>query len=118
MSGTEVIYKDHIGCVVEADLEDEWYGNRYYVDAGDDRREALNVAVVDFQRGNPATEGVNGLTNEQLLAIIIHRTKILDAKFSSPYNREAITSMEQALANFERRTKERQQRGVEGTPQA
>lgn len=69
---------------------------------------------IEFQRGGVATNGVNGLTNEALLAILIHRTKFLDGKFPCDENRRAIEHMEQALVNLEVRTARRMVRGVEG----
>ena len=58
--------------------------------------------------------GVNGATSEALLAILIHRTKVLNDNFPCDENKRAITYMENALALFEQRTKDRQGRGVEG----
>ncbi|MDV4239022.1 hypothetical protein [Acinetobacter baumannii] len=61
---------------------------------------------------------MNGITSEALLAILIHRTKILNNNFPCEENKRAITYMENALALFEQRTRDRQQRGVEGLNQA
>lgn len=69
---------------------------------------------IDFQLGPVPDNGVNGVTNEALLAIVIHRTKILNGKFPCEENQRAITYMENALALFEQRTKNRKARGVEG----
>lgn len=67
-----------------------------------------------FQRGPVQEASVNGLTNEALLAILIHRTKFLDAKFPCDENKRAIQHMEEALTNLEVRTARRITRGVEG----
>lgn len=72
------------------------------------------ITPIQFQHGPVQENGVNGLTNEALLAIVIHRTKILNNKFPCDENKRAITYMENALALFEQRTKARQARGVEG----
>ena len=69
---------------------------------------------VSFQNGPVKKHGVNGVTSEALLATLIHRTKVLDSNFPCDENKRAITYMENALALFEQRTKDRQQRGVEG----
>ena len=69
---------------------------------------------VQFQMGGVADNGVNGLTNEALLAILIHRTKFLDGKFPCDENKRAIQHMEEALVNLEVRTARRMVRGVEG----
>ena len=66
------------------------------------------------QNGTIPEVGINGVTNETVLAALIHRTKVLNAKFPCRQNSIAITKMEEALMWFENRTAERQKRGVEG----
>ncbi|WP_335953712.1 hypothetical protein [Acinetobacter higginsii] len=69
---------------------------------------------IQFQLGPVKEYGVNGATNEALLAVLIHRTKILNDNFPCDENKCAITYMENALALFNKRTADRQLRGVEG----
>lgn len=69
---------------------------------------------IHFQDGPTLIDGVNGATNESLLKILIHRTQYLDSIFPSDQNKQAIASLESALAAFNARTAERQARGVEG----
>ncbi|NNP70405.1 hypothetical protein [Acinetobacter sp. Ac_5812] len=69
---------------------------------------------IHFQDGPTVIDGVNGVTSESLLKILIHRTKYLDSKIPSDQNKQAITAMETALAAFDARTAERQARGIEG----
>ena len=107
---TKRVYQDHNGVIVEADEEPEFLGNRYYVD----KPTGANVLLLDFQNGSPITNGINGVTNEQMLAILIHRVRHLDSKFASDDNKEAIEHMLNALTVLERRTNERIRRGVEG----
>lgn len=106
------IHTDHNGVAVNAisRLDDGTIveGHVYQVLAG------ANQTSIDFQRGPVAEAGVNGLTNEALLAILIHRTKFLDAKFPCDENKRAIQHMEEALVNLEVRTARRMVRGVEG----
>lgn len=83
-------------------------GHVYQILAGS---KTLNV---EFQLGGVVVNGVNGITNEALLAILIHRTKFLDNKFPCDENKRAIVHMEDALANLEVRTARRIVRGVEG----
>ena len=107
------IYTDHNGVAVNAihRLGDgtEVEGQLYQVLAG------ANVTSVTFQKGNPKTKGVNGLTNEALLAILIHRTTFVNQQFPCEENMVAIQHLKQALVNFEVRTARRMVRGVEGT---
>ena len=106
------IHTDHNGVAVNAiskladgtDVE----GHQYQVLAGP------TILTVDFQRGGVATNGVNGVTNEALLAILIHRTEFLDSKFGCDENKWAIGWMKKALMSLEARTARRITRGVEG----
>lgn len=84
------------------------HGHFYNIAAGEKTTE------IHFQNGPVKEHGVNGVTSEALLAILIHRTKILDGNFSCDENKRAITYMENALALFEQRTRDRLNRGVEG----
>lgn len=110
------IHTDHNGVAVNAisSLADgtQVEGHLYQVLAGS------QAFTFHFQQGPVKDNGVNGLTNEALLAILIHRTKYLDQKFASDENKRAIAHMEDALANLEVRTARRIARGVEGTQQA
>lgn len=58
---------------------------------------------------------MNGVTSEALLKVLIHRTKTLDEKFPSEFNKQAIIYMKSALEEFNKRTAERRARGVEDT---
>ncbi len=73
------------------------------------------VAVVSFQNGPIAEHGVNGITQEILLAIVIDRLRSFQAgPFSSRENALALTKCEEALHWLQQRTIERMRRGVEG----
>ena len=72
---------------------------------------------ISFQNGPVGEVGVNGITSEALLAIVIHRTKILNDMFPSSYNELALHSLCGALTAFEARTKDRIKRQVEGLNQ-
>lgn len=73
---------------------------------------------IAFQRG-PVTEvGVNGLQNEQLIAVLVHRLGVLNKAFPCRENSIAITKLEEARLWLEKRTADRKARGVEGTNQA
>lgn len=75
--------------------------------------------IVTFQNGPIQEEGVNGTSNEALLAIVRHR---LHGFQSGPYscreNAIALTKIEEALHWLLHRTRERASRGVEGTSNA
>lgn len=67
-----------------------------------------------FQQGPIPQYGVNGTTNEAVLATLIHRTEHLDAQFPCEENKVALEHMRAALRSFESRTAKRIARGVEG----
>ena len=72
--------------------------------------------IILFQNGPIAEKGVNGITHEALLAILIDR---LQSFQKGPYacreNAIALTHLETAKLWLFSRTLERMQRGVEGT---
>lgn len=73
-------------------------------------------ATVLFQNGPILEVGVNGVTHEALLAILIDRLKCLQAgPYHSPYNLIALQHLQAALNQLHARTQERMKRGVEGT---
>jgi hypothetical protein len=75
-------------------------------------------STVLFQNGPIQEVGVNGTTQEALLAIIIDRLRSFQAgPFSCRENAIALTHCEEALMWLQRRTVARIKRGVEGTHQ-
>jgi hypothetical protein len=113
MKATQTIYTDPNGVTVDAVKVDyhgnECNGHRYDFTAG-----SRSGSIV-FQHGPVKEAGVNGLTNEALLEILIHRTEYLDSQFPCNENKIAIERMVDALNAFESRTASRIKRGVEGT---
>ena len=75
--------------------------------------------VVLFQNGPISEAGVNGLTQEALLAIVIDRLRSFQSgPYSCRENAIALTHCEDALMWLQRRTRARIARGVEGTHHA
>lgn len=71
---------------------------------------------VHFQEGPIKESGVNGVMNEDLIAMIICRLEHFNqSEFSCRENSMAITKLEEALLWLRKRTMGREQRGVEGT---
>lgn len=107
------IHTDHNGVAVNAihtladgtDVE----GHQYQILAG------ASSQTLDFQRGPVKEAGVNGATNEALLAILVHRLQYLNGKFPCRENSLAITKLQEAQMWLNARTADRQARGVEGT---
>lgn len=74
---------------------------------------------ISFQNGPIKENGVNGLTQEVLLAVVIDRLRSFQAgPFSCRDNTIALTQCEDALMRLQRRTRDRIKRGVEGQTKA
>jgi hypothetical protein len=83
-----------------------------------DPDEGIDKKIVLFQNGPIKEVGVNGLTQEALLAIVIDRLRSFQAgQFSCRENAIALTKLEEGLMWLQRRTLARIRRGVEGTHQ-
>lgn len=73
------------------------------------------LATVHFQEGPIREHGVNGVCNEDLIAMVICRLEHFNkSEFSSRDNAMAITKLEEALLWLRKRTIGREKRGVEG----
>lgn len=73
---------------------------------------------LQFQVGNPNEIGVNGISNEVLLAIVSDRlTGFQSGRFRSDFGDLALNKLNQCIRALRRRTQERASRGVEGTTQ-
>ena len=81
-----------------------------------DPSDGAEDAVILFQNGPIDEEGVNGMTQEVLLAIVADRLRSFQ---SGPYacreNALALTKIEEAQHWLHHRTRDRMARGVEGT---
>lgn len=77
-----------------------------------------DACYVNFQNGPIKEAGLNGITQEALLAIVIDRLERFQAgPFRSGYNHEALEHCRLALSFLQQRTRDRLARGVEGTHQ-
>jgi hypothetical protein len=98
--GANHIYRIRMGAKPAAD------GSDYYSDE----------QTIQFQNGPIAEAGVNGISQEALLAIIQDRLECFQAgQYSCPENAEALSHVRLALHWLQKRTIERTARGVEGT---
>lgn len=74
------------------------------------------LTEVYFQEGPIKENGVNGVCNEDLIAMVITRLEYFQkSEYSSRDNSVAITKLEEALLWLRKRTIGREKRGVEGT---
>ena len=74
------------------------------------------TCLIPFQNGPIKEFGVNGITQEALLAIIIDRLRCFQAgPFACEDNAVALAQCQSALHTLQNRTRTRMARGVEGT---
>ena len=72
--------------------------------------------LIAFQNGPINESGVNGVTHEALLAILIDRLECFQkGPYSGRDNAVALTQLETAHMWLQKRTRDRMARGVEGT---
>lgn len=75
--------------------------------------------TIRFQEGGVKEAGINGITQETLIAIAIHRLRCFQSgPFACRENAVALTHLETALMWLQKRTRDRMARGVEGAQQA
>jgi hypothetical protein len=79
----------------------------------------LNASVVcniGFQNGPIAEAGINGISQEALLAVVEDRLiGFQSGQYATADNAEALQHVQAAMECLHRRTRERVARGVEGT---
>ena len=74
------------------------------------------LGEVDFQEGPIKECGVNGVMNEDLIAMVITRLEHFQkSQFACRENALAITKLEEALLWLRKRTMGREKKGIEGT---
>lgn len=92
------------------------YSIAYGFNPGTDEAGSQEKCRITFQNGPIKEAGVNGISHEALLSIIIDRLRSFQA---GPYacrdNAVALTHCEEAMMWLQKRTRERISRGVEGT---
>jgi len=77
--------------------------------------ESNALATISFQNGPVNAEGINGITMESLIAIMIHRLQSFqNGDFPCRDNARALINLEEALHHLDHRTHQRKTRGVEG----
>jgi acyl carrier protein len=72
--------------------------------------------VIVFQNGPIAEAGVNGITQEVLIAICIDRLECFQkGSYACADNRDALSLLRAAQSALQRRTRDRMAKGIEGT---
>lgn len=83
-----------------------------------DEYDYVELCNVKFQNGPIQEHGVNGISNEALLAIVEDRLiGFQSGEFSCRENAVALTKLQESMMWLQKRTRDRMARGVEGTNQ-
>lgn len=98
---TKIIYQNQDGYTVTEEIPGVLYQTSV---------NGLYARSLSFHSSN----AVHGLRNEELLAILVARTEVLDAMVPSEHNKKAIRLMKEALEEFNARTADRISRSVLG----
>lgn len=73
---------------------------------------------IHFQSGGIGEVGVNGISNESLLAVVEDRLiGFQSGQFACRENAVALTKLQECMMWLQKRTRDREARGVEGTLQ-
>jgi hypothetical protein len=81
--------------------------------------EAGLIHTIRFQKGPINEAGVNGISNEALMTIVIDRLRgFQSGDLACRETALALTKLEESLLWLNKRTRERLERGVEGTHKA
>ena len=97
--------------------------HRYEIDQAADGTETTGGVnpirtSINFQNGPILEAGINGISGEALLAIVEDRLKCFQSgQYACRENALALTHLQEAMHWLHHRTRERMQRGVEGTHQ-
>lgn len=94
------------------------YQIRKFVKNEDDATADVELCNIQFQNGPVGEFGVNGISNEALLAIVEDRLLgFQSGQFACRENAIALTKIQEAMMWLQKRTLDRLRRGVEGTNQ-
>lgn len=102
-------------------LDEPGQGNAchvYGIASDEPRADAPSAVIIRFQHGPLHEVGVNGISDEALLAIVEDRLiGFQSGAFACRENAVALTKLQEAMMWLQKRTRDRMARGVEGTNQ-
>ena len=88
------------------------------IDAESGGHDYPEPCCIAFQNGPIQEAGVNGISNESLLAVVEDRLLgFQSGQFACRENAIALTKLQEAMMWLQKRTRDRMARGVEGTNQ-
>ena len=88
------IYRDYNGVTVDAPDDVPEVANNFYRIL---KPNGVPLCTLSFQTGAPSAVGVNGATNETVIAVVANRLKLLNDKIPCHENENALSHLYQAL---------------------
>lgn len=89
----------------------------FVIDHGKDKKPSY-IGELWFQNGPIKEHGVNGVQIRDVIDMLVNRLKDLDLKYPSKYNQKTIKYLLLAQLEQDKRTHDREKRGVEGENKA
>lgn len=110
----EIVVCDEPGCGNACHV----YQINYCLNPGTAEGGVSPMCRIEFQNGPVKEAGINGITQEVLLAIVEDRlTGFQSGQYACRENAIALTKIQEAMMWLQKRTNDRIKRGVEGTHQ-
>lgn len=110
--GNKTVYQDPLKNLIKPVPTDLGYNHYDIVGPDNEFRQEIH-----FQNGSPLQGGVNGVSNEAIIAVILHRLTKQNENYPSPYNVLAIYLLQGALTALHNRVKDRESFGISGVHQ-
>ena len=108
--GKKSVYRDPLGNLIQP-LPTEFGHNRYDIHGAEEKfRQEIH-----FQNGSPA-QGINGVSNEAIIAVVLHRLVRQNESYPSAYNVLAINLLQGAISALHSRVKDRADFGIYDKP--
>jgi hypothetical protein len=87
----------------------------YVINSNDPKtdKKVMDPVVINFQKGDPR-DGINGIREEDLLNILIHRTESFAKNYPNQFTNGKLTLLKSLLAHCNKRVKERIEEGATG----
>lgn len=115
---TDIVYAERaIRYPAGSKIDYEFHGNdtvEVGINSGQPNEPTVILATLEFQAGPIPDYGVNGLTNEILIDVLVERIGRLNKMFPCRENALAITKLEEANHWLHARTARRVAAGIEG----
>lgn len=106
----QTVYVDPLGSSTVPKPNDNGHNRYDVVGKGETFRQEIY-----FQDGSPSAKGINGLSNEAAISVVLHRLVRQNESYPSPYNTLAIMLLQGAMSALHMRVEDRKSFGIYDT---